>query len=111
MVFTGEASWRWRMMLPASDRSYDTFWRQACGGWRCPATDPDRSQRASRRGAPATGMPLRIAVRNAAFEPMPDATVDVRVTAPDGRVERFARAADRDGAGTTGRYRRALPAR
>ena len=29
MVFTGEAAWRWRMMLPASDRSYDTYWCQA----------------------------------------------------------------------------------
>ena len=29
MVFTGEASWRWRMHLPAADRTYETFWRQA----------------------------------------------------------------------------------
>ena len=29
MVFTGEASWRWRMMLPTTDQSYDRFWRQA----------------------------------------------------------------------------------
>jgi uncharacterized membrane protein len=29
VVFAGEASWRWKMMLPAGDRTYDTFWRQA----------------------------------------------------------------------------------
>ena len=28
MVFAGEASWRWRMMLPAADTRYDTIWRQ-----------------------------------------------------------------------------------
>lgn len=29
VVFTGEASWRWKMMLPAGDPTYDSFWRQA----------------------------------------------------------------------------------
>ena len=29
MIFTGEASWRWRMLLPADDRSFDTFWKQS----------------------------------------------------------------------------------
>src|SRR4029450_2299740 len=29
MLFTGEASWRWRMMLPVADQSYERFWRQA----------------------------------------------------------------------------------
>src|SRR5262249_18474277 len=28
MVFSGEASWRWRMLQPATDRRYDFFWRQ-----------------------------------------------------------------------------------
>ncbi len=28
MVFAGEAAWRWKMMMAASDRSYDFFWRQ-----------------------------------------------------------------------------------
>ena len=32
MVFAGEASWRWRMMLPSNNRTYETFWRQA-GRW------------------------------------------------------------------------------
>jgi uncharacterized membrane protein len=40
MVFTGEAAWRWRMLLPAADRSYDTFWRQAVRWLALPATDP-----------------------------------------------------------------------
>jgi len=29
LVFLGEASWRWKMQLPAADTRYDTFWRQA----------------------------------------------------------------------------------
>ena len=28
MVFAGEASWRWRMLRPATDNSYETIWRQ-----------------------------------------------------------------------------------
>ncbi len=40
MVFTGEASWRWRMMLPSTDRSYETFWRQSVRWLALGATDP-----------------------------------------------------------------------
>ena len=29
MIFTGEAVWRWRMLLPSTDLSYERFWRQA----------------------------------------------------------------------------------
>ena len=29
LAFLGEASWRWKMQLPAADTRYDTFWRQA----------------------------------------------------------------------------------
>ena len=29
MVFTGEASWRWRMQLPSEDRTHELFWRQS----------------------------------------------------------------------------------
>ena len=28
LVFAGEASWRWRMMLPASDNTHELVWRQ-----------------------------------------------------------------------------------
>ena len=29
MMFTGEASWRWRMQMPSEDRTFELFWRQA----------------------------------------------------------------------------------
>ena len=32
MVFAGEASWRWRMRMPSTDHTFETFWRQA-GRW------------------------------------------------------------------------------
>ncbi len=93
MVFTGEAAWRWRMLLPADDRSYDTFWRQAVRWLALPATDPVAI--ALPAGvAPGDVAPLRVLVRTEAFEPVRDATVDVRITRPDGRVESLAAASD-----------------
>jgi hypothetical protein len=86
MVFTGEASWRWRMLLPSSDRSFDTFWRQAIRWLALGSTDPV-SIVVPAGGSAGDTLAVRIAVRNAAFVPQTDATVDVRVTAPNGRSE------------------------
>jgi uncharacterized membrane protein len=102
MIFAGEASWRWRMMLPASDKSYDTFWRQAIRWLAMPA--PDAIGVSAPAGA-STGdsLPIRIAVRSPAFEPLRDATVDVRVTAPDGSLQQLR--GTKDGAADSdGRY-------
>jgi uncharacterized membrane protein len=93
MVFAGEASWRWRMLLPADDRSYDTFWRQAIRWLALPAPDPVAVS-VPAGSAPGDIVPLRVAARTAAFEPLRDATVDVRVTKPDGRVESLPAAMD-----------------
>ena len=86
MIFTGEAAWRWRMMLPTNDQSYDRFWRQAAR-WLGQAT-PDPVA-VTLPVAPAAGdpVPITIDVRDKAFVPQRDATVDVRVTSPDGHVE------------------------
>jgi hypothetical protein len=86
MVFTGEASWRWRMLLKASDRSYDTFWKQALRWLALPAGDPIQLS-AAPGTVPGDVLPVRVAARNAAFEPLANVTVDVRVTSPDGRTE------------------------
>lgn len=121
MIFTGEAAWRWRMMLPASNRSYDTFWRQAVRWLTLSAADPVHIS-APPGGAAGETLAVRIAVRNAAFEPERDAVVDVRVTAPDGRLQQLRAAPELDGSGgahftaafradQTGVYRLAAEAR
>jgi hypothetical protein len=102
MIFAGEAAWRWRMMLPAADRSYDTFWRQAVRWLALPASDPIAVTvpAAAASGAPVS---IHVTVRDEAFEPLRDATVDVRVATPDGRLEQLRAAVD-PAAPATGRY-------
>src|SRR5882672_4718989 len=39
MIFAGEASWRWKMLVASSNRSYEFFWRQAAR-WLT-STEPD----------------------------------------------------------------------
>ena len=102
MVFAGEASWRWRMLLPATDRTYETFWKQAVRWLALGAGDP--TQIVAEPGiAPGETLPLRILVRNAAFEPQRDALIAVRVTAPDGRTETLP-ATPEAGSENIGRY-------
>ena len=86
MVFAGEAAWRWRMLMPATERVYDTFWRQAVRWLALPATDPIVVS-GPPGAAPGDTLPLDVIVRNAAYEPQADVAVDVRVTSPDGRLE------------------------
>jgi uncharacterized membrane protein len=86
MVFAGEASWRWRMMLPSSDRTYETFWRQAVRWLALGAMDPVALYPAP-AAAPGDDVALRAAVRNAEYAPLGDAAVDIRVVGPDGRVQ------------------------
>jgi len=102
MVFAGEASWRWRMLMPATDRAYDTFWKQALRWLALPAGDAIQLSVAP-GAAPGDALPLRVLVRNAAFEPLENATVDVRVTSPDGRVESL-RAGPDTARGNDGHY-------
>lgn len=109
MIFAGEASWRWRMMQPSTDRSYDTFWRQTVRWLALPATDPVAAHLPA-GGSPGDTLPLQIVVRNAAFEPQRDASVDVQVVAPDGRLERLRAAHEPDTAGRfVARFRPAQP--
>jgi uncharacterized membrane protein len=106
MAFTGEATWRWRMLMPSTDRSFDRFWRQAIRWLALPATDPIAID-VPAGGAPGDTLPLTVRVRTAAFAPERDATVDVQVTAPDGRLETVP-AADTD-RGFVARFRPEQP--
>src|SRR5439155_4231928 len=40
MIFSGEASWRWKMLVASSNRSYEFFWRQAARWLTATAPDP-----------------------------------------------------------------------
>jgi hypothetical protein len=93
MVFTGEGSWRWRMMLPATDRSYDTFWRQAVRWLALPAGDPI-GVTAPVAATPGELVTWRVSARDAGFAALRGATVDLRITSPGGRVETLPAAAD-----------------
>jgi len=107
MVFAGEAAWRWRMRLPASDRTFDMFWRQAIRWLALPAGEPVAIA-APDDPVPGDVVSVAIAARDEVFEPLPAAVGSVRVTAPDGRSEEVAAERDpRDSAAGTlvARYR------
>ena len=99
MVFAGEASWRWRMMLPSENRTYETFWRQVV---RWLAAETPRPISATVSGGAIVGEPVTLAVdvRDHRFEPIRDASVEVHLTGPGGTA-RSVRAVP---AGAPGRY-------
>jgi uncharacterized membrane protein len=82
MVFTGEASWRWRMLQPSTDRSYEAFWRQALRWLSSEAPDPVAL---AFSGGAGSGVPFTVDVfaRDQAFVPMADAGVEGTITGPD----------------------------
>lgn len=83
MVFAGEASWRWKMMVASSDRTHEFFWRQAARWLSSQAPDPVSI---SLPDAPEPGDAVSVDVdaRDTAFAPVADATVDATLTAPGG---------------------------
>jgi hypothetical protein len=93
MVFAGEASWRWRMMMPATDRAYDTFWKQAVRWLAIAASDPIQIT-APHAAVPGDPLPIKVFARDAAFEPQANVTVNVHVTSPDGRSQALEAAQD-----------------
>ena len=85
MVFAGEASWRWKMLLPSDSRTYDLFWRQAAH-WLT-AEAPGRLDLSVPAGR-ATGEQIEVDVRvlDEAYRPRPDAPPVMEVTTPAGEV-------------------------
>lgn len=83
MVFGGEGSWRWKMMLPSTDRSYEYFWRQSArwltGAAKDPVTItvPDGVE-------VGDGVTVDVDARDAAFKPVADAEVTATVTTSGG---------------------------
>ena len=83
MVFAGEASWRWRMLRPATDNSYETIWRQLARWITAGAQGPVTIAAMSPSVAGVTDR-VSVIVRDENFVPVPNAEVAVQITAPTG---------------------------
>jgi uncharacterized membrane protein len=104
MVFAGEASWRWRMMMPAADTTHERVWRQLAR-WLAGGAADRIEIPPSAVALPGTTDAIRVLVRDDQFKPVTNAEVAVRVTAPGGE-ERTIPAALADPA--EGRYSAAV---
>ena len=105
MVFAGEAAWRWKMLMPAESRIYDTFWRQVAR-WLT-ALAPERLT-LSVAPAPAPGDLVEIGLRvlDAEYGAVTDAAPVIEVTTPTGAVHAVdAVLADRESGRYAGRLR------
>ena len=83
MLFTGEASWRWKMLLPSTDQTYDMFWKQTARWLGADAPEPVMLRVEGGRAEGDT-LHIDVVVADEAFAPVIDAAVRVRVTDPNG---------------------------
>jgi uncharacterized membrane protein len=105
MVFGGEASWRWRMMMASADRSHELFWRQA-SRWLTEASRDPVDVAVPEGIEPGDSAEIDIDARDAAFAPVAGAGVTATIVSPDGRehtppVRRVAESAGRFSAAFT----------
>jgi hypothetical protein len=82
MTFSGEASWRWKMLLPSTDRSFEYFWRQAAR-WVAGATVDPVAINVPDSASPGD-VSVAVDVRDAQFAVVGDAVVNADVTSPGG---------------------------
>ncbi|MDP1570285.1 MAG: FixH family protein [Vicinamibacterales bacterium] len=83
MVFAGEATWRWRMLAPAADTTYETVWRQMARWLTAAAPDPV-TLAPFEAAMPGTTETVSVVVRDGEFAPVRDAEVAMRITLPGG---------------------------
>ncbi len=83
MILAGRATWRWRMLLPAEDGTYERYWGQAARWLTAGAVDRI-TVATSGGGAAGDSLRVDVAVRDAAFRPVSGAAVRVRVHDPAG---------------------------
>jgi hypothetical protein len=99
LAFAGEAAWRWRMLLPSTDTTYPTFWRQAVR-WLAGATPDPVAVRTRALGVDR--LEVIVEARDENFRPVRDAAVQVHVRHPEGTTQELTAAPDR---GDPGAYR------
>lgn len=88
MIFAGEASWRWKMMVASTDRTHELFWRQAAR-WLATTTPDQVAVSVPESVEPGDPAVVTVDVRDAAFAPAPDAALDITLTAPGGESQKL----------------------
>ena len=83
VAFAGEASWRWRMMRPADDSSYETIWRQLAR-WVTSGAQTPVTIAAMSPALPGITDRISVFVRDSDFQPVANAEVAIELTAPNG---------------------------
>ena len=86
MVFTGEASWRWKMLLPSDDDTYDTFWKQTVR-WLSEIAPGQVTVSTEGGGVPGEVVHLEISSRDSTYETVADASITAHVTGPAGDIQ------------------------
>jgi uncharacterized membrane protein len=81
MIFSGEASWRWRMLSPIDDRTYEFFWRQSAR-WLAAASPDPVSIAVPDAVEPGDAIEIVVEARDASYKPAANATVEATVAAP-----------------------------
>ena len=84
MIFAGEASWRWRMMRPATDVTHELVWRQLARWLAAGAADRIEIPPVA-AALPGITESIGIMVRDEEFKPIGDAEVTLRVKEPGGQ--------------------------
>jgi hypothetical protein len=84
MIFAGEASWRWRMMRPATDVTHELVWRQLARWLAAGAADRIEIPPVA-AALPGMTESIGIMVRDEEFKPIGDAEVTLRVKEPGGQ--------------------------
>ena len=83
VAFAGEASWRWRMLRPATDTSYETIWRQLAR-WVTAGAQGPVTIGAMSPAVPGITDRISVVVRDEDFRPVANAEVAIEMTAPNG---------------------------
>jgi uncharacterized membrane protein len=86
IAFTVSDTWRWQMKLEATNNLHETFWRQMLR--YLVSTVPDQVAVTTERDNYASGDQVRVVadVRNRSFEPVRNAHLTVKVSAPSGAI-------------------------
>ncbi|MEJ7616400.1 MAG: VWA domain-containing protein [Pyrinomonadaceae bacterium] len=87
LAFTASDTWRWQMRMDSKRNLHETFWRQMLRYLASPA--PKQIEIEAAQVVSSLGDTVRLVadVRNSKFEPLKDAHVKARVSAPSGATQ------------------------